>query len=469
MHTLSLDLGPRRPRRRSAPKARFFARLAPFSLFALALGCPPPGPVFPPPSGEVVAAVKLERVAQGLTSPVGLAAPNDGSGRLFIVDQIGLIHVLDASGNRLPAPFLDLRGRMQALSPGYDERGLLGLALHPNFAANGRLFVFYNAPLSANGPADFNCDCVISEFRVSTDPNVADAASERELLRIPQPQFNHVGGQLVFGPDGFLYIGVGDGGGAGDVGLGHTAGLGNGQDRSTLRGKILRIDINNGNPYVVPADNPFVNGPNARPEIWAYGFRNPWRFTFDRGAPGTNAGAGRLFVGEVGQALFEEVDLVAAGGNYGWHVREGNTCFNPQSPDQPPAACATTGAAGEPLRAPLIEYGHKDAQGTNVATSVIGGFVYRGTAIPDLRGDYVFGDFSRGFISGDGTLFAARENADGSWTPRELQVAERANQRLGLFLFAFGEDAAGELYVLTSGNIGPAGETGEVYRIVPAP
>ncbi len=422
-------------------------------------GCPF---LFPPPAAT---SVGLERVADGLTSPVHLTAEPGGQ-RVFVVDQIGQIRILDSTqDNGLRAePFLDIRDRLVELNAGFDERGLLSVAFHPGFSSNGRFFVFYQAPPGEDIPEGFNSESRISEFRVSADdPDVADSDSERILLRFGKPQFNHNGGQLAFGPDGLLYISTGDGGAANDVGLGHTPDLGNGQDTTTLLGKILRVDVDGSEPYAIPADNPFAGSDTARPEIFAFGFRNPFRFSFDSG------GARRLFVADVGQDLFEEVDVVVRGGNYGWNIREGLHCFDPDSPADPPDACAEQGAGGEPLLDPIIEYPHFDDEGNAVGIAVVGGFVYRGSAVAGLAGDYVFGDFSRGFGEPDGVLFAARENADGTWTRRELSVAGAADGQLRRFLLGFGRDGNGELYVLSSTNLGPTGSTGRVDRIVAAP
>src|ERR671919_810397 len=258
--------------------------------------------------------VDLELIADGLTSPVTLMEAPDGTGRLFVVDQAGLIRVITPSGVLLPEPFLDVRDRMVALQAGFDERGLLGLAFHPDYASNGRFFVYYSAPLREGGPAGFNHTSHISEFTVSGDPDRADPASERILLQVDEPQFNHNAGSLQFGPeDEYLYISFGDGGGANDVGLGHVAdwyaenGGGNGQDvTQNLLGSILRIDVDSGSPYGIPPDNPFVGTPGLD-EVWAYGFRNPYRMSFDRG------GSRQLFVGDVGQLRWEEVSIVTAG------------------------------------------------------------------------------------------------------------------------------------------------------------
>jgi hypothetical protein len=309
-----------------------------------------------------------------------------------------------------------------------------------------------------------DCRSRISEFQVSDDPNVADPASERILFEIPKPQFNHNGGQLVFGPaDGFLYISVGDGGGANDLGDGHNPEIGNGQDKSTLLGKLLRIDVDGEEPYAIPADNPFLDEPETRPEIWALGLRNPWRFSFDSDDPS------RMFIADVGQDLFEEVNLGQSGANYGWFIREGAHCFDPQAPVASPDECAGTDADGDLLIDPIFEYSHLNGAGEIVLISITGGFLYRGTEVPELAGDYVFGDYSSGFDEPNGTIFAAHENADGSWTLRELAVVNNASGRIERFVLSFGQDADGELYVLTTSNLGPSGATGEVYRIEEAP
>lgn len=408
--------------------------------------------------------VALRLIADGFTSPVALVAPPDDTPRLFVVDQIGRVYILDETGTRLPDPFLDITDRLVALMNTFDERGLLSLAFHPRYADNGRFFVAYNAPPGPRTPADFDSVLRISEFHVADDdPDRADPDSERIILEIDKPQFNHNGGQLAFGPDNLLYIGVGDGGGANDVGTGHTPGTGNAQDPSSLLGKILRIDIDGAPPFAIPPDNPFAMDPDVRDEIFALGLRNPWRFAFDTGPNH------RLFVGDAGQNLFEEIDIVTRGGNYGWNLREGRHCFSPDSPDDPPGDCPDTDATGRPLADPIIEYPHTDDAGLPVGTAVIGGFVYRGADIPQLAGQYVFGDFSTGFLTGNAILFAATEHADGSWSFSQLLVAGSPDGRIPAFLHAFGTDHRGEIYVLTSENLGPTGNTGAVWRLEPPP
>jgi glucose/arabinose dehydrogenase len=338
----------------------------------------------------------LVSFVSGLTAPLGLEAPNDGTGRLFVVEQGGTIRIIQQNGTLLPTAFLDITSNVESGG----EEGLLGLAFHPNFSTNGRFFVNYT---HLNGT---QLETHISEFTVSANPNLANSSSEIVLLVVDQPFPNHNGGQLAFGPDGYLYIGLGDGGGAGDT-------LGNGQNLATLLGKILRIDVSTPGAYAIPADNPFT-GVGQRREIWAYGLRNPWRFSFD---PLT----GRLFAGDVGQNNFEEVDLIVKGGNFGWNIMEGNHCYPPGT-----LSCNMTG-----LILPLTEYPHNASGGT----AIIGGFVYRGSTIPSLVGVYVFGDFTSGHIWG------LTEVTQGNWK-RKLMLTHH------LTVSAFGRDTAGELYLV---------------------
>ncbi|MAU11886.1 MAG: hypothetical protein CL607_18820 [Anaerolineaceae bacterium] len=404
--------------------------------------------------------IGLEVVAEGLTAPLDLEQPNDGSGRMFIVDQIGVIHVIDSDGQLLDEPFLDVRDRMVELSDSYDERGLLGLALHPDFANNGRLFVYYNAPLREEGPEEWNNTSHVSEFTVSSDnANQVDMDSETVLLMVDQPQMNHEGGDIVFGPDGYLYVPLGDGGGADDTGMGHTEGMGNGQDLSTMLGKILRIDVDNGDPYAIPDDNPFVDNADALDEIWAYGFRNPWRVSFDE--------EHGLIAADLGQNVWEEVHVVEAGGNYGWNVMEGSHCFSTETPNYNPLECDMSAANGDALQLPVVEYNHQ------VGISIIGGYVYRGSAMPTgMQGAYVFADWSTSFAAPHGQIFAATMAPEGAdekmWKMQTLTVANSGNAYLDSYILALGEDNNGELYILSSDTAGPSGETGQVRRIVPA-
>jgi glucose/arabinose dehydrogenase len=439
------------------------------AVLALALvGLMPQAAGAQSPMGDPID-VGVEVIAEGLTSPVALMPIPDESGRLAIVDQVGLVRLLMPDGTLRAEPFLDVRDRMVALSPFFDERGLLGLAFHPEYAENGRFFVYYSAPLREGAPAGFNHTSHISEFGVSADPNVADPTSERILLQVDEPQFNHNAGALAFGPDGFLHIALGDGGGANDVGLGHVEdwyadnGGGNGQDvEQNLLGSILRIDVDSGDPYGIPPDNPFV-GRDGLDEIWAYGFRNPWRMSFDMAT-------GRLFAGDAGQARWEEVSVVEKGGNYGWNVKEGTHCFDAENNTESPPSCPDeVGAghpdAGAPLLDPVIEYANSAQEG-GLGRAVVGGFVYRGTILRQLSGRYVFGDWSTGFASPDGTLLVARQRNRGLWQIQELRVATNPSGRLEHFVLGFGQDSSGELYVLGSQMSGPSGNTGKVFKLV---
>ena len=416
-----------------------------------------------PDAGAGPDSVSLTLLASGLVAPIALRAEPGAGGRLFVAEQTGTIRVI-ANGQLAPEPVLDLSDRIVQVDPAYDERGLLGFTLHPDFADNGRAFVHYSAPLRAGGPDGFDHTSVISEVRLEA----ADGGiSERIILQIDQPQVNHNGGAIAFGPDGFLYIGVGDGGAANDVALGHvedwyaTNEGGNGQDRTTnLLGSILRIDVNGAEPYAIPPDNPFAASP--MPEVWAYGFRNPFQLSFDSG------GTRQLFAGDVGQNLWEEVDVVTAGGNYGWNVKEGTHCFSTATPSESLAECPDAESDGVPLIDPIIEYASANQAG-GLGLSVIAGHVYRGSALPSLAGRYVFGDWSTGFAEPDGHLFVASPPAGGSglWSMEPLAIEGRDGGNLGEYVLGIGEDTAGELYVLTTEVGAPSGTTGKVYRIAP--
>ncbi|HEU0291102.1 MAG TPA: PQQ-dependent sugar dehydrogenase [Anaerolineales bacterium] len=393
--------------------------------------------------------VELRLIASGFTSPVALVAANDRSQRLFVVDQIGIIWII-ADGTRLEKPFLDIRGRLVKLNDFYDERGLLGLALHPDFAANGRFYVSYSAPLKVGmSPDAWDHTTYISEFTISAhDPNQADPTSERVVMELHKPGYNYEAGHLEFGPDGYLYIATGDSVRDPASEAGKYA-----QDTFSLLGKILRIAVDgradsvpSGN-YWIPAGNPFADGVGGRAEVYAYGFRNPYRFSFDV----SDSGEMRLFVADVGQAMMEEVDLVEAGKNYGWPIHEGTSCFNSQRWDQPLESCSTQG-----LSEPILAYPH---QGD--LSAAIGGIVYRGAAIPELKGGYVFGDWGRG----NGHLFVAFPP---QWSITEIQI-EIPGDSSGIGqLLGIGQDQSGELYLLTKApGIGATGDTGLVYQVVP--
>jgi len=407
--------------------------------------------------------VSLTRVAGGLTSPLSYVALPDG--RALIVDQPGFVRLLEAPGTLREAPALDLRPRLSPVNHGaFDERGVLGLALHPKFRKNGRVLVSYTSPRRPTAPADWDCTLRISEFTVAASSEFAiDPATEKVRLEIDKPYANHNGGRIAFGPDGYLYVGVGDGGNAHDEGK--RPEIGNGQNLDTLLGKILRIDVDTPQGHGIPRDNPFANGKVARPEIWAYGIRNPWGLSFDRG------GDRALYSADVGQTLWEEVNVIRKGGNHGWRLREGAVGFNPKSPDKPLPEAPRVGPRGEPFVAPVAVYKNrngfkKDPEAYGI--SVTGGFVYRGKALPELRGDYVYGDWGRIWGVPGGTLLVAHRPKSGSasWPVEPLALGSPA--KVASYIVGFGEDNEGELYVLTNGNIGLTPGKGEVWKIVPA-
>jgi glucose/arabinose dehydrogenase len=413
------------------------------------------------PKGDVI--VELETVASGLTAPLGVTHAGDGSGRLFIYEQTGQIGIVE-EGVLLPTPFLDISGLLPALNSFFDERGLLGVAFHPSYASNGRFFVRYSGPRAGDpsepcfGSSRGCHEEILAEYGVSSDPNVADPVGSI-LFRIDEPQFNHDAGDVAFGPDGLLYFSLGDGGGANDglADLPPSHGpIGNGQNIQTALGAVLRIDVDSPPQtplaYAIPPDNPFV-GDTGVDEIFAYGFRNPYRFSFDDG-PG---GDGALYLADVGQNLFEEVDIVTSGGNYGWVIREGFSCFDPFSPNNPPATCSDMGPLGEPLIDPIADYSHADG-----GISIIGGYVYRGSSSPSLDGKFLFGDFSSQFFAPGGRLYFLEASDP---TIRELQIGAD-DVPYGLFLKGFGEDEDGEVYVCGSLDLAPIGTSGVVQRIV---
>lgn len=377
--------------------------------------------------------IGLETVAEGFTAPVALEDPADGEARFYVAEQTGFISVIEG-GEVIEDPFLDLSDKIVTLNPAYDERGLLGLAFHPQYQSNRRFYVYYSAPTDS---PNMDHESILAEYHVSDNPLKADPSSERVILRINQPEDNHNGGQLAFGPDGYLYIGVGDGGGAGDQ---HGT-TGNGQNISTLLGSVLRIDVDGDKPYQVPSDNPFV-GKMGRDEIYAYGFRNPWRFAFD-------FETGRLFLADVGQDKWEEVDIVANGGNYGWRIMEGTHMYDEQLADE-------LGIDISSLELPVHDYSHE------IGRSITGGYVYRGEALSSLYGAYVFGDWSSSFYPPRGSLFYLEEREPGRWERFVLEPVQVFNR----YLLGFGQDENGELYVLSSTSLGPTGTSGDVRRII---
>jgi glucose/arabinose dehydrogenase len=353
--------------------------------------------------------VELQPVVGGLDGPVSIANAGDGSGRIFIVEKVGRIRVV-SNGVLVESAFLDITDRVGSSA---SEQGLLGLAFHPNFTENSSLFVNYT---NREG------NTVIARFSVSSDAARADPSSEVILLTVAQPAGNHNGGHLAFGPDGYLYAGLGDGGGSGDR-------FGNGQNGTTLLGAMLRLDVDSGQPYTVPAGNPFAGDATVRDEIWAIGLRNPWRFSFDRVT-------GDLYIADVGQNQYEEVNFQPAkstgGQNYGWPVMEGVHCY--------PEDRACDQAA---LTLPVVEYDHSRG------CSVTGGYVYRGQGFPLLEGIYVYGDYCSGRIWG------LARSGGGTWRTAQLAQAD-------ISLSSFGEDEAGELYLTDMGQ-------GKLFRLLARP
>ncbi|MFL5739088.1 MAG: PQQ-dependent sugar dehydrogenase [Flavisolibacter sp.] len=413
----------------------------------------------------------LQLIADGLVAPLSVVEAPDDSKRLFIVDQAGKIWILPPNGTLSTTPFLDLSGKIVSLNPAYDERGLLSLAFHPNFKTNKKFYVFYTAPPRAGGPepgASWNSLTRISEFSVSSsNPNAADPNSERMLLEADHPQLNHNGGTVAFGPDGYLYISIGDGGNKDDIGPGHLADWytanagGNAQNlTANFMGKILRIDVNSGTPYSIPADNPFANSSTAKKEIYAFGFRNPYRFSFDMG------GSHQLFLGDAGQSLWEEIDLVTKGGNYGWNIKEGTVCFSTDNDLTVRPSCPSVDSAGNPLLDPALVVKNKaNPDHTGLITVIVGGNVYRGSAIPSLQGKYIFGSFSQGGSSPDGALYVTTPSGSGPWSFENLSIKDHPDN-LGYYIKGFGQDLSGELYVAVSSAQGVSGNSGKIFKLV---
>lgn len=440
--------------------------------------------------------IELESIASGFVAPNwGISAPGHPT-RLFVVDQTGQLWAINLT-DKSKSVFLDvsdlLVDDLAAVIPGlkFDERGFLGVAFHPNYTSNGLFYTFTTeepipSPDFSTQPAGVEPDSqsVIREWTVPnpTDPASLPDPTSRILLRIDKPQFNHNGGAINFGPDGMLYIATGDGGGADDQGPGHVA-IGNGQDPSSgnALGKILRINpdpsaeggtLSANGQYRIPSNNPFSGRSGYVHEIFAYGFRNPFRSSFD-------SATGALYTGDVGQGDLEEVDVVLPGGNYGWPIKEGSFCFNDNGADNgfvtDDATCGPLGLIG-----PVAEYDHDNRPGSPPppeGISVIGGFVYRGNSIPQLRGRYVFGDYARTFFTPPGEtpagrlFFLVRNNVvQGNGRVRTSQIAElkiAGQPKLGLYVLGFGQDASGELYVLANSTGLTDGTTGVVLKITP--
>jgi glucose/arabinose dehydrogenase len=432
----------------------------------------------------------VELVADGLVAPLNLTFAPDRSGRRFIVDQTGLVLILTPDGRVLPRPFLDITDRV-VIQTAFDERGLLELAFHPRFARNGKLYVQYSGPradenicVDENGlvPEDpEGCPLQytrrVSEFVVSsTDPNRVDATTERVVFQTQWPGRKHNGGGLAFGPDGKLYIGLGDGGfvhgpsGADDpfhVDPDLLFGDRLAQDLSSLYGKILRIDVDRGDPYGIPPDNPFVGVDGIPDEIFAWGFRNPFRISFDR------AGDRAMYVSAPADTLFEATYRVTGPGNFGWAAKEGTHCFDRTSAFAPPERCANVGPLGERINDPIIEYlnfavedPRSQVPGPGFGRASVGGHIYRGEAIKWLRGRFVQGDFAIDLL--DGQILTAKRKPRGHlWKLRRAFVFDPSDPVKSGFMKGVGQDADGELYAVT-GNFTPTGLEGRIWKIVDA-
>ncbi|MFD2516644.1 PQQ-dependent sugar dehydrogenase [Salinimicrobium flavum] len=412
--------------------------------------------------------VGLELVAQDLVSPVALVESPDESGRLFIVDQVGLIRIHDPQKGLLEEPFLNLKDKIVPLKDAHEERGLLGLAFHPEYSNNGRFFVYYSAPLDEEAPDNWDHTSHISEFRVSpNNPGMADQASEKIIMKVHQPQDNHNAGSLAIGPDNYLYIALGDGGGANDIDMGHVPdwydenGGGNGQDvEQNLLGSILRIDVDTGSPYAIPEDNPFVDK-EGMDEIYAYGLRNPYRFSFDL------EGNNDLIAGDAGQVLWEEINVITKGGNYGWNVKEGTHCFNAYNNDKTREECPKEDKMGNPLIDPVLEFKQGGAEDGGKGLVVIGGHVYRGDNLQNMAGKYIFGTWTQHHGKPEGVVFMATPKETGMWDFQELKIAQTNSSSIGHYLLSFGQSNDGEMFVLTTDEEGPIGNTGKMFKMVP--
>ena len=407
-------------------------------------------------AADAAVKVKLEPVVTGVNTPLAMVQPK-GDPRKFVIEQWGRVRIIDANGNLLPTPFLDIRNRIVKQWADFDERGLLGIAFDPDFANNGKFYVAYS------GIINFEQDLakqfwwdhtnVVAMYTVSKDdPNVADESTETIISSIDWPQFNHNGHWIGFGPDNKLYISTGDGGYANDWGIGHNVTEGNGQDLTSPHGKMLRINTDGS----VPEDNPFASNPDADPRIWAYGLRNPWRCSFDMG------GENQLFCGDVQQNSFEEVSIIAAGQNMGWRKTEAGHCFNYVEPNAHPADCDKNG-----ITMPIMEYKNCTAVPDGcMGISVTGGYVYRG-AHKEWDGKYIFGDWSKSFAEMDGQLFMGTKGDDGKWQMDVMEVTNMEGKKIP-YVLAFAQDAQGEVYALTSVTTGPNGSLDTIYKIVPA-
>ncbi|MCC7201347.1 MAG: PQQ-dependent sugar dehydrogenase [Nitrospirae bacterium] len=362
-------------------------------------------------SGKAPASAVLKTIATGLDFPLYLASAPHDNNRLFVVEKGGVIRIIK-NGTLLKSPFLDIRSLVSRGS----EQGLLGFAFDPDYKKNGRFYVSYT---------DTAGNSSIVRYLVSGNPDIAQPAADRFLLKIDQPYANHNGGDIAFGPDGHLYIGMGDGGSGNDP-------YGNGQDLTDLLGSLLRIDVRSPEGYTIPPDNPFTGRSSVRPELWDYGLRNPWRFSFDRWT-------GDLYIADVGQNVREEINVAPAakgrgkGLNYGWNIMEGTICTPGVNRN-----CDKTG-----LVLPVLDYDHRGGN-----CSVTGGYVYRGLTIPEIQGTYFYADYCAGWVR-------SFKYSNGMATDQK----EWDSLSPGGNITSFGEDSNGELYIITS--------QGGIYRIAP--
>lgn len=400
--------------------------------------------------------VSLQLVASNFSSPLGVVAPDDGTDRMFVYDETGTVTLILA-GVVQPTYFLNVASTLNPLSFGYDERGLLGFACHPNFASTKKVYTYTTEP-PGSGTADYSPlvaatvdhQNVIAEWQVdSGNPNIINPSTRRELLRINHPALNHDGGTLRFGKDGMLYISLGDGGTADDQGNGHLVPTGNAQRTDTIFGKILRIDPDGNNStngkYGIPPDNPFASGVGGLKEIWAYGLRNPYAYSFDRQT-------GAMWCGDAGQNAVEEVDVITTGANCGWNFKEGSFFFDPRSSAQNgfPTTIPTQPIPNGLLE-PITNYDHDDGG------VVVGGFVYRGTSLTGYQGMYICADWGKFGFPNSGRLFYL----DPFNTLKEFRGGP-----VGAFIKGFGEDRNGEMYLCTSNAQGPIGTSGKVWKLV---
>ena len=414
-------------------------------------------------------AVDISLIASNMISPLGVEEAPDGSHRMFVFDQVGKIWIINADGTVAAMPFLDIASKMVTLNANYDERGLIGFTFHPDYATNGKFYVHYQAPPRSGGPTpttSWNNLSRLAEYKVSAaNANMADPASERIILEWDDPQSNHNGGTVAFGPDGYLYISIGDGGGANDVGNGHVADWypvnagGNAQNiEANLFGKMLRLDVNGAHPYAIPPDNPLV-GKTGRDEIYAYGFRNPYRFSFDM------SGSRKIYLGDAGQVLYEEISVVEKGGNYGWNVKEGTHCFNAAMNTTSLSTCPSIDGYGNKISDPVIELNNWQNPAGGRATTIIGGNVYRGNSIPGYHGKYIFGTFSQTPATANGELFIANPGGPGLWDFQEIDLKSHPGD-IGYYLKGFGQDKSGEIYLAVSSILGPTGTSGKIFKLV---